>query len=109
MVLSPWAEPLPPDEQPAPLSVESGGAPRGANCLLLEAYEGTARCEADEAETAPMGESNTFRRAAASGVAVAMPPAARGPCLRLEASFQEGEEEPGAPFCVLRLPLSLAG
>ena len=55
--------------QPAPLSLAGGR--RGANCLLLAPLEGTAQCVADEAETAPFGESNTFRYAAASGAAVA--------------------------------------
>jgi len=113
--LTAWAEALPAAELPVALS--SNTAARGANCLLLAPYEGLARCMADDAETQPFGESNTFRYVASTGAPAALAGAA---VLRLEFSFQGGEgvaaaEEDGGeeeeaapemPFCILRVPLA---
>ena len=117
VVLTPWEGVTPLEEQPASLSVD--GPDRGANCLLLAPLEGTPGCEADEAETAPFGESNTFRYAAATGVSIPWPSRESGSGqigsarLRIEASYQQaapaGSLGDGlvaeAPFLVAVLPL----
>eukprot|EP00966_Prymnesium_polylepis_P098359 2277894-Prymnesium_polylepis.1 len=97
------------------------------NCLLLAGYEGLPHCTAEDAETAPFGESNTFRHVARTGEPIRASSAVR---LRLEVSFQtapggeghgaakEGsggalaallgdaydEALPEEPFCVITLP-----
>lgn len=86
--LTPWEGSQAIEECPAPLRSESAVG-RGANCLLLAPYEGTEQCEAEDAERAPFGESNTFRYVAATGVAVeALPPLITPLKLHVEASYQ---------------------
>ena len=87
--LTPWEGATPDEERPRPLSAEEvDGEVRGANCLLLAPLEGTAQCEAEDAETAPFGESNTFKYVAGSGLPAEIPPEARNPVLRIETSYQ---------------------
>lgn len=119
--LTPWEGAAPPAEQPAPLSVDPA-AGRGANCLLLAPYEGTARCEAADAEDSPFGESNTFRFEARTGARLTLPPRCAQPRLVVEAAFQmaaapsgqlsallgtdyEDEAVAEAPFVVASVPL----
>ena len=127
--LTPWEGAQDADEQPVPLSCDD--CRRGTNCLLLAPLEGTAECDADDAERAPFGESNTFRYVAASGKPI-MPAIEQSRHtlpfrLRIEASFQIDEKDSPAvqnplasllganyvedkaiaeaPFCVITLPL----
>eukprot|EP00962_Isochrysis_galbana_P057962 scaffold30593_cov118-Isochrysis_galbana.AAC.6 len=101
--LSPWPEPLPPAELPVALSAAS--AHRGTYCLLLSPWEGLPCCTADGAEIAPFGQSNTFRFNAGTGRPAALAGAA---ALRIELAVAGDGDEPGQPFCVLRVPV-LAG
>ena len=115
--LTPWAGAVCDAERP--IALVHGGE----NCLLLAPFEGTSLCEAEDAEKAPFGMSNTFRYEAASGATVEgqlrRPGRQR---LRLEAAFQaqpagvptllgadedDKDVEPSveAPFCVLSVVL----
>ena len=115
VALTPWEGAAPPDELPQPLS--AAATSRGTNCLLLAPCEGTAQCVADDAETAPFGESNTFRFVAHTGAACPWPGRAQRAQLRIEASYQVAggggllgadyeELVAEAPFVVATLPLS---
>jgi hypothetical protein len=118
-VLTPWAGAACDAERPVAL------VHGGDNCLLLAPFEGTSLCEAEDAEKAPFGMSNTFRYDAASGATVEgqlrRPGRQR---LRLEAAFQAQAQPAGgptllgaeydedvepssaeAPFCVLSVAL----
>jgi hypothetical protein len=117
--LTPWAGAACDAERPVAL------VHGGDNCLLLAPFEGTSLCEAEDAEKAPFGMSNTFRYDAASGATVEgqlrRPGRQR---LRLEAAFQAQAQPAGgptllgaeydedvepssaeAPFCVLSVAL----
>ena len=93
---------------------------RGSNCLLLAAYEGSQRCEVEDAEKAAFGESNTFRFVAATGeLADLQQYATRRLAVRIEASYQMSANGSGpgllsedydelvaeAPFLVATLPI----
>ena len=127
--LTPWAD-VTAAECPAALSLPPPA--RGANCLLLAPHEGLPHCEAEDAERAPFGESNTFAYVAESGASLTLDAAAD---LRIEAAYQAAggdhggggasasllgdayaddddggggsEAMPEAPFCVAILPLRL--
>ena len=87
--LTPWADVTAAE---CPLALSLPPPARGANCLLLAPHEGLPHCEADDAERAPFGESNTFAYVAETGASLTLDKAAD---LRIEAAFQAGGDRGG--------------